>query len=322
MIKNKLIKAVIFGCQSTRLTPEEKDFFKQVNPLGLILFDRNVDNPKQVKALTQEFREVVGRDDAPILVDQEGGRVTRLWPPYWTGLGWNKTYGDWYSENPQKGIEGVCKHAEILASDLLSVGIDVDCWPCLDVATSYTHEIMIKRCFSNNPHIVAKLGITAVKKALNHGLMPVIKHIPGYGRTQIDPHIGLPIINEGLDELEKTDFLPFKELKFPVWGMTAHVIYKALDAERPATLSKKVLDYIRNTLGFEGFLICDDITMGALKNYGSLGELSVQMIKSGCDCVLHCNGLMGEMIEISNVVPELSPGALKRLKKAQGLKYA
>lgn len=322
MINNQPIKAVIFGCSGPRLTDEEKAFFKKANPLGLILFDRNIDNPAQVKALTAEFRETVGRVDAPILVDQEGGRVTRLWPPYWTGLGWNKIYGDWYREDPQKGLSGVQKHAEILASDLLPVGIDVDCWPCLDTAMPQTHEIMLKRCFSNDPKIVAALAETAVETALMHGLMPVIKHIPGYGRTQVDPHVGLPIVKETLNELEKTDFLPFSRIKQPVWGMTAHVIYTALDAELPATLSKKVLDYVRTNLKFDGFLICDDITMGALKTYGSLEYLSLEMIKAGCDCVLHCNGRMNEMNEIAAAIPALSDGALVRLNKAQGLRHA
>lgn len=322
MTNNQPIKAVIFGCQSVRLTDEEKTFFKKANPLGLILFDRNVDNPAQVKALTAEFRETVGRLDAPVLVDQEGGRVTRLWPPYWTGLGWNNIYGDWYRENPHKGLAGVQKHAEILASDLLPVGIDVDCWPCLDTAMSQTHEIMVKRCFSNDPKIVAALGKKAIETALKRGLMPVVKHIPGYGRTQVDPHVGLPIVKESLKELEKTDFLPFGRIKQPVWGMTAHVIYTALDNDLPATLSKKVLDYVRSNLKFDGFLVCDDITMGALKAYGTLGHLSIQMIKAGCDCVLHCNGRLDEMTEIAAAVPALSEPALTRLQKAQGLKHA
>lgn len=322
MTNFKPIKAVIFGCQGTRLTVQEKDFFKRVNPLGLILFDRNVDNPEQVRALTAEFRKTVGRADAPVLVDQEGGRVTRLWPPYWTGLGWNKTYGDWYEQAPQKGINGVQKHAEILAADLLSVGIDVDCWPCLDVAMPDTHEIMVKRCFSNNSKIVTALGQTAVETALRNGLMPVVKHIPGYGRTKVDPHIGLPVVKNSLNELEATDFLPFHQIKMPVWGMTAHVVYTALDADLPATLSKKVLTYIRTNLKFDGFLICDDITMGALKAYGTLGELSCRTLDAGCDCVLHCNGYMDEMEEIAGVVYDLTSDALNRLEQAQGLRNA
>lgn len=322
MTKTLPIKSVIFGCQTTRLTALEKDFFKSVNPLGLILFDRNIDNPQQICSLTKEFREIVGREDAPILVDQEGGRVTRLWPPYWTGLGWNKTYGDWYSENPDKGIEGVQRHATILASDLLSAGITVDCWPCLDLATPQTHEIMIKRCFSNNPQTVAVLGRIGIDTALNKGLMPIMKHIPGYGRTRVDPHKGLPIVDTSLTELEKNDFYPFRQMNIPIWGMAAHVIYKALDAEKPASLSKKVLDYVRDSLNFQGFLICDDISMGALSAYGTLGELSIRMLKAGCDCVLHSNGQMDEMLEIAQKVPFLSQASIDRLNKAEELRHA
>lgn len=313
------IKAVIFGCSGLSLTPQERAFFKENNPLGLILFDRNIKDPEQLKALINDFKKTVGREDAPILVDQEGGRVTRLWPPYWNGLGWNRTYGDWYAITPQKGIDGVKKHAEILAHDLLSVGINVDCWPCLDVAIPTTHEIMIKRCFSDDPKIVSILGKVAIDTALKNGLMPIVKHIPGYGRTQVDPHKGLPIVTDPLDTLEQTDFIPFKAVTKPVWGMTAHVIYTALDDERPATLSKTVLDYVRHQIGFNGFLVCDDISMGALSTYGSMADLATQMIKAGCDAVLHCNGNMAEMNEIATIVPALSTESITRLNRAKEL---
>ncbi len=314
------IKSVIFGCLGEQLTPEEKAFFKAVNPLGLIIFDRNVKNPKQLRALIDDFRQTVGRKDAPVLVDQEGGRVTRLWPPYWRGLGWNRTYGDWYCENPEKAKKAVCEHAKILAEDLLGVGINTDCWPCLDVATPITHEIMAKRCFSDNPHIVSELAHEGIKTALKNGLMPIIKHIPGYGRTLVDPHLGLPVVDVDLNTLNQTDFEPFRQVHLPVWGMTAHVIYKALDDTLPATLSKKVIDFIRNELDFNGFLICDDISMGALRTFGSIGSLAHDMIKAGCDCVLHCNGNMNEMKQIAKNVPFLSDDALKRLNIAERLR--
>ena len=320
MTKNKSIKAVIFGCQGFTLTSEERSFFKQHNPLGLIIFDRNVKNPTQLKTLIDDFKNTVSRPDAPVLVDQEGGRVTRLWPPFWRGLGWNRTYGDWYEDNPEIGIKGVQMHAETLANDLLPVGINVDCWPCLDVATANTHEIMSKRCFSDDPDIVTILAKIGVETALKNGLMPIIKHIPGYGRTTVDPHQGLPIVHEDLNTLNETDFKPFKEVNMPVWGMTAHVIYKALDDKLPATLSSTVLAFIRKKLGFDGFLICDDISMGALSQFGSVSSLSVQMIRAGCDAVLHCNGNLNEMKEIAAVVPNLSDKAVKRLMRAESLK--
>lgn len=321
MKDHKHIKAVIYGCGGLSLTAAERAFFREVNPLGLIIFDRNVQDPDQLKGLIQDFRETVGRPDAPVLVDQEGGRVTRLWPPYWHGLGWNNLYGVWYQQSPQKGIRGVRKHAQTLAQDLLSVGINVDCWPCLDVATPKTHDIMVKRCFSNDPQTVARLGQTAVQTALNHGLMPIIKHIPGYGRTLVDPHKGLPVVEESLEILKVTDFLPFCKVNLPVWGMTAHVIYQALDNRLPATLSKTVLDYIRLNIGFNGFLVCDDISMGALQSFGSLGDLAEQTLAAGCDCVLHCNGNMDEMEQIANKTPVLTDISLKRLKTAEDLKH-
>ena len=314
------IKSVVFGCQGLSLTPEERSFFKKERPLGLIIFDRNVQNPEQLRALIEDFRKAVGRSDAPVLVDQEGGRVTRLWPPYWQGLGWNRTYGEWYEENPKKGLEGVKQHAEILARDLLSVGINIDCWPCLDVAQSDTHEIMAKRCFSDKPDIVAVLADAGIKMALKNGLMPIIKHIPGYGRTKVDPHLGLPIVNTDLNTLNKTDFAPFKHVNTPVWGMTAHVIYEALDKKKPATLSPCVIDFIRKEISFDGFLICDDISMGALKQFGTLDQLASDMINAGCDCILHCNGNMDEMKQIAEVVPYLSETSLNRLIVAESLK--
>ena len=166
-----------------------------------------------------------------------------------------------------------------------------------------------------------QLALIGIKTALKNGLMPIIKHIPGYGRTQVDPHLGLPIVRENLDVLNETDFKPFGQVNMPIWGMTAHVIYSALDKKLPATLSPTVLNFIRQHIGFNGFLLCDDISMGALKEFGTLADLSVQMINAGCDCVLHCNGCMDEMREIAEVVPNLSATSLKRLMTAERLRH-
>lgn len=318
-MRQKQIKAVLFGCAGTSLTPQEKDFFKAVNPLGLILFDRNIQNPDQVKALTDAFRACVERQDAPVLVDQEGGRVSRLWPPYWTAFGWARTLGDIYASEPKKALKFVENQAKTFAKELLSVGIDVDCWPCLDVASSQTHEIMAKRCFSDHPEIVLALANAAVQTMLQHGLMPVVKHVPGYGRAIVDPHRDLPVVPDGLEVLN-FDFQPFQSLSKPVWGMTAHMIYEALDKTRPATLSPIVLSYIREQIGFKGFLISDDISMGALKNYGTVAEVSRQAVEAGCDAVLHCNGVFSQMQEVACSVPDLSQTALNRLKTAEQLR--
>ena len=318
-MRQKKIKAVFFGCAGDSLTPQEKAFFKEVNPLGLILFDRNIQNPQQVKALTASFRECIGRANAPVLVDQEGGRVTRLWPPYWTAFGWARTFGDIYEDTPQKALKLLETQAKTFAKELLAVGIDVDCWPCLDVANAQTHDIMAKRCFSDQADIVAVLAQQAINVSLKNGLMPVMKHIPGYGRACVDPHRDLPVVRDGLEVLA-FDFKPFQTISKPIWGMTAHMIYEALDKVRPATLSPIVLSYIRQQIGFQGFLISDDISMGALKNYGTVAEVSRLSIEAGCDAVLHCNGIFSQMQEVACHVPNLTPAALMRLQQAEELR--
>ncbi len=313
---HKPIKSVLFGCSGVSLTPQEIAFFKEVNPLGLILFDRNVQNPQQVRSLTESFRACVERPDAPVLVDQEGGRVTRLWPPYWTGFGWARTIGDIYQNDAKKALKLLDTQAKTFADELLDVGINVDCWPCLDVAQPQTHAVMAKRCFSDTPEIVSELAGRAVETMLKNGLMPVIKHIPGYGHAVVDPHAQLPVVREGMDALS-SDFKPFQDLKYPVWGMTAHMIYEALDAKMPATLSPTVLSFIREKIGFKGFLISDDISMGALSAYGSVAEVARVSVLAGCDAVLHCNGVFSEMQEVACVVPDLSVAAQERLILAQ-----
>lgn len=313
MIKYQPIKPIIFGCEGLTFSQDEKDFFGRENPLGLILFDRNIKNPQQVRQLVDDFRSIVDRTDAPVLIDQEGGRVQRLWPPYWKALGWSSVYGDWYSESPEKAEDGVRQHTGVLADNLKSCGINVDCWPCLDVSRSDTHDVMKLRCFSFDPEIVAKLGQIAVETAIQSGFMPVIKHIPGYGRTKVDPHRDLPIVTEPLEILEETDFYPFRQIKKHVWGMTAHVLYTALDDVFPATLSSKVISYIRREIGFDGFLICDDICMKALAQFGSLSECSLKMLEAGCDAVLHCSGNLSEMKEIASALSPLCDLSLRRL---------
>ena len=313
------IKAVIFGCQGTELTKEECDFFYRENPLGLILFKRNIQSPKQVKVLTDAFRRCVGRPNAPILIDQEGGRVQRLKQPYWTELPPAKIYGDLYLKNMEQARKEVLNHAVILAENLKMVGINVDCWPCLDVLTDTVHDMIGDRCFSNNPEIVVKLGQSVIDEMLKQGIMPVIKHIPGYGRALVDPHLSLPIVRESLATLKQTDFYPFTQIKKYVWGMTAHVIYECLDKNLPATLSKKVISYIRDEIGFDGFLICDDMKMGALKEYGTEQEVAVQILSAGCDAVLHCSGVLAEAQDLISVIPSLSEKSLDRLNQAEGL---
>ena len=313
------IKSVIFGCQGLELTDSEKDFFKKENPLGLILFKRNIDNPLQVQKLIRSFRRCVGRRKAPVLIDQEGGRVQRLRPPYWKKLPSADTFGELYLQDKKKAVSAVKKHAALLAKELLNLGINTNCWPCLDLSIK-ENNVMETRCYSDNPEIVAELGQISIDTALKKGLMPVVKHFPGYGRVSVDPHKGLPTVRAGLKALKETDFYPFRQVEQPVWGMTAHVIYTALDKELPATISPKVISYIRQEIGFNGFLICDDMAeMKALDSYGSKRVLVKKILSAGCDTVLHCSGVLSDMKKLAPYIPELSKESQKRLKIAEKL---
>jgi len=314
----KAIKAVIFGCSGFELTEEEKDFFERENPLGLILFGRNIQDPEQVRRLIKSFRKCVHRKNAPVLIDQEGGTVQRLKPPHWPKLPAAEEFGDLYQTNPTKAIRALKKHAKTLAKELLDLGVNVDCWPCLDVKNK-DHNVMYKRCYSDDPVLVAEMAQISVDTALKNGLMPIIKHIPGYGRVCVDPHQNLPTVKDSLKTLEEVDFYPFRQMEQPVWGMTAHVIYTALDKKLPATLSPMVISYIRNKIGFEGFLICDDMMMGALSAFGTPPQIAQKILTAGCDAVLHCNGVLKDMVALADHIPNLSAKALKRLKQAEKL---
>lgn len=310
------IKAVIFGCSGPKLLPEEFEFFRQVNPLGFILFARNIVSPEQIKQLTSDLRACVGRLDAPILIDQEGGRVQRMKAPHWKELPSADTYGRLFDEGKEEqAFLGLTHHVDTLVKTLLEVGVNADCWPCLDVASSDVSEVLGNRLFSSNPKTVITLSRRAIGEMLAKGLMPVVKHLPGYGRATVDPHKTLPIVNASLEELEQ-DFAPFKVINMPVWGMTAHVLYTALD-DKPATISQKIIDFIRVKIGFEGFLITDDISMGALGD--DIVSSSIQCLKAGCDCVLHCNGLLSDMKRLKDVIPNLTPHAIQRLILAKEL---
>ena len=310
------IKAVIFGCSGPELLPEEFEFFRHVNPLGFILFARNIVSPAQVKKLVSDLRACIGRADAPILIDQEGGRVQRMKEPYWKELPSASTYGKLFDEGKEEqAFAGLTHHVDTLARTLLDVGVNVDCWPCLDVATSNVSDVLKSRLFSSNPDTVITLSRRAVGEMLVKGLMPVVKHLPGYGRATVDPHKELPIVDASLEELEQ-DFAPFKAINMPVWGMTAHVLYAALD-DKPATISQKIIDFIRVKIGFEGFLITDDISMGALGD--DVVSSSVQCLRAGCDCVLHCSGLLSDMKALADVIPDLTAQATQRLILAKEL---
>lgn len=312
---NKLPSAVIFGCSGTVLTDAEKDFFKNVDPLGFILFARNVETPAQVKNLIASLRETVGRENAPVLIDQEGGRVRRLRPPHWKDYPAQGVFGRLYDKNPAAACEAAHLNARLIGRDLRELGIDVDCLPLLDVPSNGAHDVIGDRAFSTDARAVADLGMAVCEGLLDEGVMPIVKHVPGHGRARCDSHLALPKVEEGRIELENVDFYPFRHLASAPWAMTAHLLYTAIDARKPASLSKTVIDeVIRGYIGFKGFLICDDLSMKALD--GGLDELTRQALDAGCDAVLHCNGNSEEMRAVASAVRPLTGAASERLARS------
>lgn len=308
--------AVIFGCSGTSLSAEEAAFFADANPLGFILFARNCETPGQVMSLVQALRASVSRDDAPVLIDQEGGRVQRLGPPHWKKRPAQGMFAKIAGDDLEIAVEAARLNAHLIAEDLIALGIDVNCLPLLDVPVPGAHDIIGNRAFGDDPELIATLGAAVIEGLALGGVMPVIKHIPGHGRSMADSHLSLPRVDASIDALRKTDFAPFKSLNEASWGMTAHIVYDALDADLPATLSKKVIqDVIRDEIGFQGFLVSDDVNMKALT--GSIAANSIRALDAGCDAVLHCNGELDEMISVAAKLPELSAKAHERFKSAK-----
>lgn len=309
------ISAFISGCEGLTLNQDEKLFLKDANPWGFILFGRNVDTPEQICALVDSFRDCVGRADAPVLIDQEGGRVQRLRPPHWPSYPPGATFGVLEDVQQGLGLKAAYLGGRLLANDLLALGINVDCLPVLDVPVPNTTKAIGDRAYSDNPATVALLGDAAARGAMAGGVLPVIKHLPGHGRALVDSHLDLPRVDAQLDALEAHDFAAFAPLKHYPMGMTAHVVFDAIDPDHPATLSKKIIQtIIRDRIGFSGLLMSDDISMGALK--APMGERTALAISAGCDIVLHCNGLMDEMKLVAANVPALAGTAEQRASAA------
>ena len=298
----------IFGCSGLSLTSDELDFFKEYNPFGFILFARNIDSGDQLRALCAELRETVGHN-APILIDQEGGRVQRLCPPL---------ARDWLP--PLDHAAALGDHAErgfylrhrIIAQELLFYGIDTSCAPMLDVAQPDTHEFLRNRCYGTSPEVVSELGLAAARGSLDAGVLPIAKHIPGHGRAVLDSHFELPRTGADRDDL-KMDFAPFKALNSVPMAMTAHVVYEAFD-DAPATTSKPMIDLIRNDIGFDGLLMCDDLSMQALS--GTMQDRTRASLDAGCDVILHCNGDLAEMQMVANEAGNMSDLATQRANRA------
>lgn len=308
-----MTSAAIYGCSGHKLTAEERAFFAETRPWGFILFRRNVDTPDQVKALVAELRDSIGRADAPVLIDQEGGRVQRLGPPHWPkyppGSAYLKATND-----PMAAREVVRLGARLMARDLRALGITVDCVPVLDVPVPGAHDIIGDRAYAQDPATVTQLGRAAAEGMLAGGVLPIIKHIPGHGRAFADSHHDLPVVETDLATLDAWDFAPFKALSDMPMAMTAHVVFTAVDAKRPATTSKKGIRLMREHLGFSGLIMSDDLSMKALS--GTLTQRAEQSLKAGCDVILHCNGDLDEMRQVAEGTGKLKGEARRRAEAA------
>ena len=312
------LKSVIYGCSSTSLTNEEKDFFSKNSPLGIILFKRNCENKEQIRKLIAELKEVTGNNNLDILIDQEGGRVARLRPPIWRDYKPAKSFSDIVTEaNIDKAKEAVYINNQILASELKELGITINCTPVVDLLFDDAHDIVGDRSFGKDPEIVSILANEVCNAHLNMSIMPIIKHIPGHGRAKVDSHHDLPVVKAKINEMEKTDFLAFKKMNNSPWAMTAHIIYEDIDAYNTATCSNSVIDYIRNEIGFDGVLVTDDLSMKALG--GSFKEKVEKSLDAGCDIVLHCNGEMDEMLEIASAARNITEESANRIIKARNM---
>ena len=309
---NNPISAVIFGIAGFKLNQAEKDLFNDINPLGFILFARNIDNPKQLNELTSELRNCTGRENTLVLIDQEGGRVQRMNPPHWKKYPPQRPYGEQYINEPDSTKTAVYETAVSIANDLKSVGINVNCLPLLDVPVDGANDIIGDRAFSHNPEIVSVLGGIQADGLLSQKVLPVIKHIAGHGRALVDSHLDLPIVDTDIDTLNASDFIPFRKNNHYPLAMTAHIVYNAIDSENPLTHSKKGIDFVRNDIGFNGLIMTDDLSMKALQ--GTNQEKVINCLDAGCDIILHCNGEMDEMIEISSVIRPLTDISLQRLE--------
>ena len=308
------MKAVIFGFEGPVLTPSERDFFRDADPAGYIVFKRNCDTPDQLRALTDSLRELSGREDVPILIDQEGGRVARMKPPEWPAFPAAEAFANLYRAAPSSAIEAARSNARALGLMLQSVGLNVDCLPVLDVRQPGASDIIGDRALGEEPMQVAALGRATLDGLASAGVVGVMKHIPGHGRALVDSHLELPVVSASAEELE-TDLQPFERLRNAPMAMVAHLLYTAWDADLPASQSPFVIDeIIRKRIGFDGFLMSDDTNMQAL--VGSEGERAAACVAAGCDVALPCNGVMADNIEVAEAVGEISEMGLARLERA------
>jgi beta-N-acetylhexosaminidase len=309
-------RAVVLGCAGERLTPEEIGFFAAADPLGFVLFRRNCRTRHQVRELVAELRGCVGREDVPVLIDQEGGRVARLRPPEWPAY---PAAARIAALPDPLAAEAARLAARLIADDLAEIGITVDCAPVLDLPAPDCDPVIGDRAFGNDPERVAQLGRAFCDGLLAGGVLPVLKHMPGHGRARVDSHLACPRVEADRAVLGHGDFAPFRALATMPWAMTAHIVFMAIDDTAPATFSRQLIDtIIRGEIGFDGVLLSDDISMGALA--GTLGERTRRTLDAGCDLVLHCNGVMAEMAEIVDAASSISLAARTRIARGEALR--
>lgn len=308
------MQPAIYGLAGESLSADERDFFRDADPAGYILFQRNCVGREQLRALTDALRALHGRDDVPILIDQEGGRVARMKPPEWPEFPTAERFAELYRHAPASAIEAARFNAEAIAAMLKESGVNVNCLPLLDVRQEGAHDIIGDRALGTEPMQVAALGRAVLEGMASAGVVGVVKHMPGHGRSMVDSHVELPVVDAGEEALE-IDLEPFVTLRNAPMGMISHIVYTAWDSERPASLSPIVIEaVIRGRIGFDGLLLSDDLCMEALS--GSFAERASGVLAAGCDIALHCSGDMAEMVSAASGLGRLEGKALQRLEQA------
>jgi beta-N-acetylhexosaminidase len=308
-------RAFITGLSGPELSAEEREFIRSERPWGFILFKRNIEIPAQVIRLIRESRSALGEPGAPVLIDQEGGRVQRFGPPHWPAYPAGAVFGALYDIDPALGLAAARLSARLIAADLIETGVTVDCLPLAGVPVDGADAVIGNRAYGTEPAKVAAIARAVTEGLEQGGILPVLKHIPGHGRAAADTHFKLPVVDTPRAELERTDFAAFQPLADLPMAMTAHVVFSALDPAHPATTSATIIEQvIRGVIGFQGLLMSDDVSMNALA--GSIAERTRAIFAAGCDMVLHCNGKLDEMREVAAETPELSGKALERARRA------
>ena len=308
------MQAAIYGFAGPELTEKERDFFRDADPAGYILFGRNCCGTEQLQRLNDNLRDLSGRPDLPILIDQEGGRVARMQPPEWPAFPRAEAFAALYELAPSSAIEATRVNARAIALTLRSAGINVNCLPLLDVRQPGAADIIGDRALGNEPMQVAALGRAVLDGMASAGVVGVVKHIPGHGRALVDSHKELPVVTASDEDLV-VDLEPFERLRWAPMGMMAHVVYTAWDPDLPASQSPTVIgSIVRERIGFDGFLMTDDLGMEALT--GNFGDRAAKAVAAGCDVALHCSGKMDEMEAVASAIPALSADGLARLDRA------